>query len=65
MADHEPARRRGSQIVCCLLSTPISRPRGMIFGGQQVQLQTMLMVQTACLYLVWMWRKSVVKMHPL
>ena len=25
MADHEPARRRGSQIVCCLLCTPISR----------------------------------------
>ena len=25
MADHEPARRRGSQIVCCLLPTPISR----------------------------------------
>ena len=25
MADHEPARRGKIQIVCCLLSTPISR----------------------------------------
>ena len=41
------------------------RPRGMVFGGQQEQQQTMLMVQTACLCLVWMWRKIVVKMYPL
>ena len=54
----------------CVLPTSYShfswrRPRGMVFGGRQVQLQTMLMVQPACLYLVWMWRKSVVKVHPL
>ena len=37
----------------------------MVFGGQQVQRQTVLMVPSACFYLVQKWRNNVVKMHPL
>ena len=37
------------------------RHPGMVFGGQEVQVLMVLIVQIACLYLVWMWRKSVVK----
>ena len=33
----------------------------MVFGGQEVQVLMVLIVQIACLYLVWMWRESVVK----
>ena len=44
---------RGSNRVLLTLYSHFSwrRPRGMVFGGQQVQEQLMLMVQTACLYL--------------
>ena len=52
-----PKKSRFQERSNCVLPTFYShfsgrRPRSMVFGGQQVQQQTMLLVQSACLYLV-------------